>query len=1074
MSREGYYRFPAINKDVVLFISEDDLWRVPLDGGSAIRLTSNLGPVTYPHISPDGKFVAFIGRDAGAPEVFVMPSAGGSAKRLTFLGGFRILVIGWTKDGKDIVFSTSAGHSNPRMMKIYKVSMRGGQPELLPVGHATHISFGPGKRSVLGRNTADPARWKRYRGGTAGHLWIDTKGSGKFIPYLKNLNTNLTCPMWIGKRIYFISDHEGIGNIYSATLDGKRIKRHTDHKEYYTRNAATDGKNIVYHSGGNIYIYNIAKKTTKKIPIIYNSPKVQLQRKFVSPAQYLQDCSISHDGKQVAINCRGRVFNSKLWIGPVFENGESRSSRYRLPTWLKDGKRLLLVTDETGEERLEIHYSDNSKSRTRLPAWNIGRIMELQVSPAADIAALVNHRYELILVDLVKNNFKVLDKSKNMSLGGLAWSPDGRWLAYHIPFTSRRVGIKHVNIKTKKSTKITNPVLVDTMPEFSEDGKYLYFISASVFNPVYDHVQFELGFMNAERLCLIPLQTTTKAPFEYNPELFKKDDELEMLLMKKKGKKKSIKPIKIDLSGITERVISFPIPAGRFGRIKSAGNKVFYTVYKPEGALGDDFLSEDFSAKGVLKFWNFVQQKEETFASEITDFDISAKRKKIIYLSGRKLRILSTEKSLSDKPAPSPKPWISGWYDFNRLKLEINPIEEWKQMYSEAWRLQRENFWTSDMSNIDWKKIYKRYYKLIGRLGTRGEFSDLMWEMQGELGTSHAYEFGGDYKHGPHYAQGYLGANYIWNPKKKGYKIVNIVKGDSRENGRTSPLLLPGNNVKEGDHLLSINGIKLTKQIYPEKLLVNKANSVISLKIKRKSNKTDVVTLKTLNSEIPARYRAWVEENKRYVHKATKGKVGYVHIPDMGPNGFSEFHRYFLAELEKDALIVDVRYNGGGHVSQLIVEKLARKIVGYDIARWHEPESYPGEAVKGPIVAITNEHAGSDGDIFSHVFKLMKIGPLVGKRTWGGVIGIWPRHLLIDNTITTQPEFAFWFKDVGWGVENYGTDPDYDIDIKPQDYVANIDPQMEKALELIKEQLKKTKFLKPNLKTKSNLSLPKL
>ncbi|HDS09811.1 MAG TPA: peptidase [Firmicutes bacterium] len=1075
--REGYYRYPTVYGDSVVFVSEDDLWKVPVSGGPAFRLTSNQGPVSTPYFSGDGKFIAFIATEEGYPEVFVMPSSGGVLARLTFLGSPTTRVIGWSKDGKLILFSSSYGQPNPRMSRIFSVSPHGGRPKMLPVGDASHISFGPGNKSVIGRNTGDPARWKRYRGGTAGHLWIDISGKGKFKRLLEKLKTNITSPMWIRDRIYFISDHEGIGNIYSVLPAGNKLKRHTKHDEYYVRNATTDGKRIVYQSGGDLFLLDIKKNKAEKIKIDYFSPKIQIQRKFVSAERYIQGASLSFDGESIALNTRGRIFNSKLWEGPVFENGEKRDSRYRLPEWLKDGKRILAVTDEDGEERLVIYNTNNIKSAVKLPAWDLGRIVSLEISPEGTQAALINHRFELYIINLKTKTHRLIDRSDFMNLGGMAWSPDGKWLAYNIPFTSRRTGIKICDVKSFKTHKVTNPELFDSMPEFSQDGKYLFYISACVFNPVYDQIQFELGFMNAEKICVIPLLKTTKLPFEYKPEDQKNElsKMLKLLEKKKKAELKKPEPVKIDFDNIEQRAGRFPIEEGRYGRLCSAGNKLFFSQHFPTGALSNEFFSEDIPAKGILKFWDFSQQKEEVFVSGITDFSFSKNRKKIIYFAGRKIRIVSPEKSPEEKPSLPSIPRVTGWYDYNRIKLEIYPVEEWKQMFMEAWRLQRDHFWVPDMSDVDWKKVFYRYFKLIDRLGSRSEFSDIMWEMQGELGTSHAYEFGGDYRPRPVYLQGLLGCEFIWDKNRKAYRIMNIVNGDPKNKEETSPLLTPGYNIKEGDYLIAINGKKLSEKESPEKLLVNKAATDVCLTIKHKNGKTAEAAVKTLASEFSARYRDWVERNRELVHKSTKGKTGYVHIPDMGPRGFSEFHRYFLAELTYDSLIVDVRYNGGGHVSQLIAEKLARKILGYDISRWSkEPESYPGEAVKGPIVAITNEHAGSDGDIFSHVFKMMKIGPLVGKRTWGGVIGIWPRHLLVDNTITTQPEFSFWFKDVGWNVENYGTDPDYDVDITPEDYVKGKDPQIEKAVELVKNLLKKTKIAVPDLKTKPKLTLPKL
>jgi tricorn protease len=433
----------------------------------------------------------------------------------------------------------------------------------------------------------------------------------------------------------------------------------------------------------------------------------------------------------------------------------------------------------------------------------------------------------------------------------------------------------------------------------------------------------------------------------------------------------------------------------------------------------------------------------------------------------------------------------NGWIDLERLNVAVRPSAEWRQMFREAWRLQRDQFWTPDMSKVDWLAVHDRYLPLVDRVSSRGEFSDLMWEMQGELGTSHCYEIGGDYRPQPVYPLGSLAASYAYNEEEEGWQVTEIARGDAWDPQKDSPLKTPGANVEVGDVILRINGQRLNRDFSPEMALVNLANTEVVLTLaaqervnsdsEEESAKQDDtpapknVTIKTLSSEFPVRYRQWVEANRTKVHEATEGKIGYVHIPDMGARGYAEFHRYFLAEIDRIGLIVDVRYNGGGHVSELILEKLARKRIAYGTTRWgKDAQPYPSESVMGPIIALTNEHAGSDGDIFSHGFKLMKLGPLLGKRTWGGVIGIWPRHALVDGTITTQPEFSFWFQDVGWGVENYGTDPDIEIDNLPQDYAKGVDAQLERAIEEALKLLAESPPPQPDFSNKPDLSLPKL
>lgn len=1065
---QGYYRFPTIHKDTIIFICEDDLWSIPIKGGVARRLTSSLGEISYPFLSPDGKEVAFISREEGHPEVYCMPAQGGVARRLTFLGANSI-VVGWDRDKRRILFASNAGQWYLRMFNIYSVNRNKSYPKVIPVGPVKEISYGPVKGVVIGLNTADPARWKRYRGGTVGELWVDSVGKGNFKKLI-NLKGNLASPMWIGNRIYFISDHEGIGNIYSCTPSGKNLKRHTTHTKFYVRNAKTDGKNIVYHAGGDIYVYYIDLNSARKVTIQYHSPRVQANRKYVDASKYLEDYAIHPNGEAISITTRGKVFTIPNWEGPISQNGKKLNFRYRLARWLYDCKRLVVVTDEKGEDTLQIHYADNSKHYESLPILDIGRPIELEPSPKKPLVALTNHRFELILVNLKSKKRIVLDKSKYDRINNITWSSDGQWIAYSFWKSERTSCIKLCNTGNKKTYFITKPILQDFCPSFDPDGRYLYFLSNREFDPVYDTAQFELGFPANIKPYLITLRKEISSPFRYTEiaptGLEKPEEALEK-------PKKPLKRIKIDLAGIENRIIPFPLSAAKYTQICGNKDKVLFLTLPIEGSI-KDWFSEETPANGTLEYYDLKDQKRHTITKSVTNFKISRYSDIIIYRAKDRLRIIKPVENIDERLTNEPVGYKSGWLDLARVKVMVEPHMEWRQMYRDAWRLQRDHFWTKDMSGVNWTKVYKRYLPLLDRIGTRSEFSDLIWEMQGELGTSHAYEWGGDYRQEPQYRQGFLGADFEYIKRFDAYRIKRIIKGDPWNKEKTSPFLSPGINVKEGDLILAIDGKRVTRKILPQELLVNRARAELLITVANPSGKNKrIISVKALMDEAPVRYRDWVESNRERIHRESKNKIGYVHIPDMGPTGFAEFHRYFLSEIHYPALIVDVRFNRGGHVSELLLEKLARKRVGYDISRWAtQPSPYPYESVLGPIVAITNEYAGSDGDIFSHAFKLYKIGPLIGKRTWGGVIGISPYYYLSDGGLTTQPEYSFWFIDVGWGVENYGTNPDIEVENKPQDYVRGKDPQLERALSECMKLLKKHPPKLPTFKKKPRLKLP--
>jgi len=1064
MPSQGYVRYPTIHQDSIVFVSEDDLWLVSSAGGRAERLTAGVAEVSYPRFSPDGTQLAFVGREEGPSEIYVMPAPGGPASRLTFQDASS-KVAGWSPDGAEILYASNAGQFAMRFEVIYSISPKGGEPRQLPFGLANAISYGPHGGIVLGRNinVRDFAYQKRYRGGRVGHLWCDVSGNGTFQRLLQ-LDGNIADPCWVGERIYFLSDHEGIGNVYSCTPFGEDLRRHTDHQDFYARHMSSDGQRLVYHAGAALYLFNPTSGEVRRLDTELPSIRTQRNRKFVSAAEYLDSYTLHPQGYAVTLTTRGKAFSMGNWEGPVLQHGEPDGVRYRKLTWLNDGKRLVAINDATGRESLVVFNPEDGSEPRTFTEIEFGRADSMAVSPTDDVVAITNHRNELLTVDLEASASRVLDHSDYGGIRGIAWSPDGRWLAYGFAFSNQKSAIKLCNLESGETHFVTEPVLADVSPSFDPDGKYLYFLGHRILNPVYDNLQFDLNFPKGVKPYLITLQRDLRSPFIPEPKApEEKEKEKEEATSKKEhddngepsqkesddqeegAKTKKPPAIVIDLEGITPRAIPFPVAEGRYRSVRGIKGKVLFLLYPIQGAIHQNWDSDE--PMGHIDCYDFEKRKNETLIDGVSSFHLSRDYKTLIYRSRRRLRALKA----GEKPAKTDngdRPGReSGWLDLHRVKVSVQPAAEWKQMFAEAWRLQREQFWTEDMSGIDWDAIYAQYAPLVERVGSRSELSDLFWELQGELNTSHAYEMGGEYRHGPHYQQGFLGVDWSYDAENNRYRITRIVQGDPADTNTTSPLTSPGLNITPGDAILAIDGQRVGPERSPQELLVNQAGNEVQLTIEDATSKEiRVVTAKAIGNERPARYREWVENNRRVVHEKSDGKVGYVHIPDMSPAGFAEFHRSYLAEYDYPALLVDVRFNGGGHVSGLLLEKLARRRIGYDFSRWGQPEPYPQESPRGPMVALTNEHAGSDGDIFSHGFKLMGLGPLIGKRTWGGVIGISPRHTLVDGTVTTQPEYAFWFKDVGWNVENYGTDPDIEIDIAPQDYVHKVDPQLDRAI----------------------------
>ncbi len=1077
--QNGYYSHATIAGETIVFVSEDDLWSVGRGGGIARRLSVGQSDITTPRLSPDGTLVAFVSRDEGGPEVSLMPAHGGPARRLTFQGSDACAVSGWSPDGSDVLFTSDAFSPFTKETHGFRVARDGGAPVPLDLGHIRSFSQHADGRLAIGRNNDDPARWKRYRGGTAGDLWVERAG-GTFDRLIAT-GGNSVSPMWVGDRIVFLSDHDGIANLYQVNADGTGLTRLTNETEYFARFPSSDGAHIVYTAGAQIRVLDLAAGTVANVEVETPSTAPQRTRRFVEVVDDLETFAPAPDGTAIGLITRGRPVTMPLWEEAAVEHGAGSRVRYREFAWIRDGNRFVCVSDDGGRERLEVRDARSERAPEIATESEIGRVTELAASPAANVVAVANHRNELLLVDLDDKRVRVIDTSPASRMHDLAFSPDGRWLAYCCAVAppggianADTAIVRIAKVKSGTVHDVTPLLRVDRAPAWDPEGRYLYFISTRDFNPVYDALQFGLSFPQASRPFVVTLRPDVPSPFVPKPAPLhrdRKDDD--------DDDRKDDKParIEIDFDGIAGRILGFPVALGEYGQIVAVRGRALFTQYPVKGIVPESHSWDETDDDGTLLAFDFDQQRTVTLAREVDEMRLGRDGRTLAYTSHDRLRVIDALADLpeddrdEDKPESEPSR-RSGWLDLTRASIEVAPAAEWAQMYDEAWRMQREQFWDANMSGVDWDLVHTRYAKLLPLVRTRSELSDVLWEMYGELGTSHAYEIGGDRRRPPQYRRGFLGADLSWDEGARGYRIDCIYRGDSWNREIDSPLAEPGSGIVTGDVLVAVGGRALSRIFSPDEALVNAAGRDVALTIASGKKDRRRVLVRTLQSEKMLRYRAWVEGNRRLVHDRTQGRVGYLHIPDMGPWGFSEFHRGYLSEFDRDGLIVDVRYNRGGHVSPLLLEKLARRRVGFDVPRYGPPVPYPPESVRGPMVAITNQFAGSDGDIFSHCFKMYGLGPLVGKRTWGGVIGINPYHRLVDGTVVTQPEFSFWFDDVGWRVENYGTDPDVDVDIAPHHERDGIDPQMDKALELVTGTIGTPHNGKPPFGPRPSLALP--
>ncbi|SFC88758.1 S41 family peptidase [Streptomyces aidingensis] len=1050
----GYLRFPTLHGETIVFACEDDLWSVPAGGGQARRLTAGVSEAARPRLSPDGTRVAFTGADDGPTEICLLDLAGGGpARRLTYQAA-RCATAGWHPRTGEILYASAAEQPAGFGNRLFAVHPDGGPPRLLGPGTADAVAHGPGGRVVLGRNTGDPARWKRYRGGCAGELWI---ADGEAGPYrrLVSLPGNLAFPCWAGDRICFVSDHEGTGNVYSCRPDGGDLRRHTHHRDFYVRHLSGDGRRLVYQAGARIHLLDPAAPGNgdgsddsddgagpRPVDIRITSSRDRCGRRFVPAGEHLDGARLSPDGSRLALAARGRAFTLAPWSGAVRRHGRPEGVRHRLPDWLPDASALVAVAADDGpEERLVLLPADGTGPERELLAGGFGCVTELAVSPASPVVAFATNRQELWTVDAAAERPvpRLLDTARHERIEDLAWSPDGRWLAYTFPLSPQTSAIRIADVPAGRHHQITEPVLRDSSPEFDPEGRYLYFLGQRTLTAEYDQVLFGLGFTFGARPYLVTLRDGDPSPLGRGPEqsgpAAPAGDEPGSG-PEETGDGSAPPAVRIDLDGIADRVVPLPVPEGRYTALTALPGRVLVHAAPVTGP------DPDASGTGAGAEAAATVTLVDLAAGEVAEDclgpvdELSADRRGgvLLYRSGTRLRVLSADR-LDQYDPDAPPGRHSGWVDLDRVRVEVRPEAEWRQMFREAWRLQRENFWDAGMSGLDWDALHARYAPLVSLVACRSELSDLIWELHGELATSHAYEQGGDHRTPPgQQPQGFLGVDWRAGPGgtgRDGWRIARVLRGDPWQSGATSPCRGPGTGIRPGDTVTAVDGRPVGPP-GPGELLVGQAGREVELTVRRDGGGPPrQVTVRTVGSETRARYLDWVAANRRAVHELSGERLGYLHVPDMMGTGFADFVRGFLGELDREGLVVDVRYNTGGHISPLLLDRLARPRAGVQRGRWNGLTVHPAESPPAVMAVLVNEHTGSDGEIFAHLFRAQGLGSLVGRRTWGGVIATWPRHVLVDGTVTTQPEYRFFLRQAGDLLENRGVVPDVVADPPP-------------------------------------------
>lgn len=1141
MTSSNYFRYPHVHGGLVTFVAEDDVWVAELAGGRAWRVSAMQLPARNPRFSPDGSRLVWTVVQGTAPEVVTALVDGGDYRQLTFFGHAGTKVKGFTAAG-DAVVTSAHERAESRHTWAYAVPLDGSPARELPYGPVDSVAFAPevgDERpvvvgSVLSR---EPAWWKRYRGGTAGKLWIDTDGGGEFRRLLPELDGNLCDPMWIGGRVAFLSDHEGYGNLYSVKPDGSELRRHTDHEDFYVRHASTDGTRVAFESAGSLWLLDGLDDEPRRLEINLASASTARRAKPLNVGKHLGSVAPDRTGRASAVESHGTVHWLTHRDGPSRILEAAPGVRARLPRPLGED-RVIYVADHGGVEAIYIKSAaapvtpasvrsldaeqppaepqvdpdlprpvsatgvnrdpagaplgddagipldgqdpaaatareggadsqgadtqggDGTADTIRIDYDGVDRASEIVASPDGRLAAVATEYGDVLVVNVETRSVRRISRTTHGAVVELAFAPDSTWLAWAEPVTGEasrsKLRLADVRAEEPEIIDLTDGRFHDHAPSFTPDGRFIAFLSERSFDPVYDTLRFDLSFPSSTKPFLLALASDTPSPF--GPSVAGAPSEPEDLSAGDAGDGPDAlfdgpKPLVVEPVNIGERLIPVPVPQGTYEKLSAVRGALLWLAGEPEGVTGDGRASSADRPKARrLERFDIAKRSVSTLVPAVTSYRPAGDGKRIAVVHEGKVRVVPTAGKVEEDSNDNL------CVDLGRIRVLLDPLAVWAQAFDETWRLQRDFYWTEDMAGQDWQDVYNRYRPLVDRLGSHDDLVDLLWEVHGELGTSHAYVTPFAVSEPGAGKQGRLGADF--RHTASGWEIVKVLPGESSDPQARSPLNAPGAGVLPGDVLLAIDGVDIPAA-GPQSLLVGAADKTVELTVRNGEGRGEDagrvrrIAVVPVKDEERLRYQDWVAANRRTVREASGETFGYLHVPDMLARGWAQLHRDLDVETAKDALVIDVRRNRGGHTSQLVAELIGRKVTAWSVVRGEEPTTYPAHAPRGPVVVLTDEFAGSDGDIIAQVAKLRGIGPVVGTRTWGGVIGIDGRFKLADGTAVTQPRYATWFTGgVGWAVENHGVDPDIEVPFPPHAYAAGEDPQLEYGVGILKEMLK--------------------
>lgn len=1038
----SYLRYPHIHGDLVTFVAADDVWIAPITGGRAWRVTSDVAPVRQPRFSPDGARIAYVSHRDGHPEIMVAEIGSSDVRRLTYWGAQGTAVLGWTKDGR-IIVASNGGEANVRHTVVRLLSLDGAweRPE---IGMASGIALHEGGAVALSTPwSRPPAHWKRYRGGTAPRLWLDRAGDGGWERLLPDETASLTDPMWIGDALVFASDRAATfpdradeqANLWIWDRPGvgePRLLTHQTADDGYVRDASTDGTRIVWHSRGRVRILDTLDSAPRTIDITL--PGTAPEPLVLGGNRRIDAFAPDHDASGSLVAWRGNAFWLAHREGPARALLADSAVRAREPIVLGRTGFGAVASDADGEDGIDVLALDGALAPRRLLSGRLGRVLHLASTPAGDRIAAISHDGTVRLIEVASGAATVIGRSTRGEARTPRFSPDGRYLAWSQPVDAG--GDLHAiwvaDTRGEGAVRLTSGQYNDRSPDFTHDGKHLVFLSDRTFDPHYNAHAFDLAFTGATRPWLIPLSATEPAPF--GPTA----DGWPVSPPSTQTEHDAVVCPDLDAAGAEERIVPFPVPSAEYRDLRCAdGGVLWIQVHREQGVLGSRRAGvKDEPTPDSLERWSFADRKAETIVEAVDRYAVSGDGQRLIVRHRENITVVPANRPAKDDAVK---------VDLGRLRFSVDRRAEWRQMFDENARIMRDHFWRADMDGVDWDGVVRRWRPVIETAVTHDDVVDILWETVGELNTSHAYVTPPAPLGNKSRRLGFLGADL--SPADAGWRIDRILPGESSEPNARSPLRQAGVGAREGDLIVAVDGAPVDPVAGPAAGLIGAADKPVELTLRRDGDDRRVVVVPLADEEV-LRYQDWVRSRRAYVAARSGGRLGYVHVPDMQSYGWAQLHRDLRVATDAEGVIADVRYNRGGHTSQLVVERLASRVIAWNSARHYDDFiADPDRAPRGPVVLVANEFSGSDGDIVNARAQALGLGPVVGVRTWGGVVGIDSRFDLVDGTKVTQPRYAYWLDGKGWGVENHGVDPDIEVAHTPAQLFRDDDPQLDRAIE---------------------------